>query len=95
MSLPFFHDDEIAVLPFSAKVGSLDYEIWTKAPLEVALQSLNIEATKLSLSIYIEDLMFFPTDIMISFWRRVAALGHFEELGVGCYETIERLSSRH
>ena len=74
-------DDELALLPFSLQVDSLIYEIAASQLAEINFQSLNIVAKKLSVTVYNESDQF-PTDIMLSFWRRVADLGHFVELKV-------------
>ncbi|GAX21809.1 hypothetical protein FisN_30Hu008 [Fistulifera solaris] len=69
---------ELALLPFSAKVESLDYQIAYTSLQEADLQTLNIAASKLSLTLYYTKA--FPTKLVLSLLRRLAALGHFIEL---------------
>ncbi|GAX13005.1 hypothetical protein FisN_2HuN07 [Fistulifera solaris] len=84
LELPILENDELALLPLTAKVESLDYCIFSASALDTDLSVLNIVAKKLCLSVGIED-EFFPTDLMVSFWRRVAELGHFLELDIKFY----------
>ncbi|GAX21810.1 hypothetical protein FisN_30Hu009 [Fistulifera solaris] len=71
---------EFALLPFSTKLDQLDYKITFAALLDVDIQDLQIAARKLSLTISFGT---FPTELILSFLRRVAALGHFIELKLG------------
>jgi hypothetical protein len=71
LQLPFVENDELALLPLAAKVESLDYRIFSASALDTDLSALNIVAKKLYLSVGYEDELF-PTDLMVSFWRRVA-----------------------
>jgi hypothetical protein len=68
---------------FSAKVNVLDYEVATSLLVGADLGTLGIVAKKLSLTIDPKGHEFFPTDIVRSLFRRVATLGHVEELKVG------------
>ena len=80
-------NDEIALLSVSAQANSLSYSGIRSSLLEkVDFSSLEIVATKLAITILHEsENSIFPTDLMLSFWRRVADLGHFVELQVVVY----------
>ncbi|GAX14664.1 hypothetical protein FisN_11Hu203 [Fistulifera solaris] len=69
------------LLSLAAKVDSLDCLISSSLLQKVDLPSLSIVTNKLDIGID-HDTEEFPTELMISFWRRLAALGHFEELKV-------------
>jgi hypothetical protein len=74
--------EEFALFPLSAKVESLTYiSISSSSLLTADLQSLNIATSKLCLFINHDDFTV-PTELILSFWRRVATLGHFVELSV-------------
>ncbi|GAX18842.1 hypothetical protein FisN_26Hu144 [Fistulifera solaris] len=81
LDLPFYFEDDRALLPFSAKVNSLSYILFTDDISVADIQSLNIVANKLALRI-VHDGESFPTKFMIAFWERVLRLGHFVELRV-------------
>ncbi len=80
--------DELALLPFSARVEYLDYEIDTSSLLEADLQCLEIVTKKLSLSIYHDFDENFPTELLGGFFQRVATLGHFVELKVAIHGRV-------
>ncbi|GAX22401.1 hypothetical protein FisN_14Hu014 [Fistulifera solaris] len=72
---------ELALLPFSMQLDSLDYRISFESFLEADFQSLNIVAKKLYLDVYHEGGII-PPECLLSFFRGVAALGHFVELSI-------------
>ncbi|GAX29099.1 hypothetical protein FisN_7Hu304 [Fistulifera solaris] len=74
-------DDELDLLPISAPVQSLTYEVAFSSLVGTDFENVNIETDKLFLSVYNES-DDFPTELMISIWKRIGALGHFKELGV-------------
>ncbi len=81
----FCLNDELALLPFSAKVDHLDYWISSSSLLNNDFQLQNIVPSKLTLEIVNGSdaaIDGFPTKAVISFFRRVADLGHFVELTV-------------
>ena len=73
---------EFVLLPFSAKVRQLDYEIRTSTLSEAELQSLQIVTRQLCIRIGDVERDTFPTNVVLSFFQRVAELGHFVELKV-------------
>ena len=75
--------DELALLPFSTKAKYLDYDFSSASSLlsEANLKSLHIVPSKLAFTIK-EDGDAFPTEVALSFLRRLADIGHFEELKV-------------
>jgi hypothetical protein len=74
-------DEDIVMLPFSAKVDHLDYEIKSSALLDGDVQSLNIVTQKLGFTIF-EEGDAFPVEATLAFLRRLATLGHFVELKI-------------
>jgi hypothetical protein len=80
-------DDAFALLPFSAEVDHLEYEVSSCSLLKADLPSLDIVATKLSLSIHFADEKF-PTNFILAFWRHLASLGHFLELKISLYGIV-------
>ncbi|GAX12461.1 hypothetical protein FisN_24Hu035 [Fistulifera solaris] len=70
-------EDELALLPFSARVDYLDYTIFSSSLLVGELQSLNIVTTELSLTIS-HNISAFPTASLTSLFRRLAELGHLQ-----------------
>ncbi|GAX14121.1 hypothetical protein FisN_8Hu043 [Fistulifera solaris] len=82
LSLPLLLDDEFALLPFSANVRRLEYELLASSLSQADLESLHIPARQLFIRIEDFDRDAFPTDIMLSFFRRLAHMGHFIELKV-------------
>ena len=76
-------NDQLTLLPFSAKVDHLEYSISASA-LNVDPESLNIVPKKLFLRLSLQSIPF-PKETMLSFLRRVARLGHFVELKLGFY----------
>ncbi|GAX26855.1 hypothetical protein FisN_9Lh140 [Fistulifera solaris] len=74
-------DGDIVMLPFSAKVDCLDYEIRSSSILDGDVQSLNIVANKLAFTIF-EEGDAFPVEATLAFLRRLVTLGHFIELKV-------------
>jgi hypothetical protein len=80
----FCQTDKIgeSIVFFSAKVESLFYiSVSSSSLMRADLQSLNIETQKLRLFVDRAD-QTVPMELMISFLRRVATLGHFVELRV-------------
>jgi hypothetical protein len=77
-------NNDLAHLPFSMHLVSLQYAISWKSFLEIDFQVLNIVARKLGVRIYHEynDGEVIPPEFMLSFWRRVVDLGHFGELSI-------------
>ena len=73
-------DVEISLLKFVATVTSPNLYIWSLWR-EAGEQFKGIESTSLFLSAHIDPLIF-RTELMLAFWRRVAELGHFEQLDV-------------
>jgi hypothetical protein len=73
--------NELALLPFAAKVDHLAYEISSSSLSETHVHSLNIATSTLSLTIRHEG-QTYPTDSVLNFYRRVADLGHFKDLEV-------------
>jgi hypothetical protein len=71
--------NELLFLPLPARVDSLDYRMSSKSLMEDDFQHAFIAAKKLSLVID-HDGQQFPTEALISFLQRVAALGHFVSL---------------
>lgn len=71
-------NEEIALLPFSAKTGSLVYEAGSSLT-EANVSSLNIVAEKLAFDMFDESEIF-PANLFLSLFQRFAALGHFVEL---------------
>lgn len=76
-------EEELLLLPFSARMDSLECRNFSSGILEDALPSLNIVANKISFSLY-DDRALFPPGILL-FLQRVAELGHFVELKFGVY----------
>ncbi|GAX27729.1 hypothetical protein FisN_13Hu173 [Fistulifera solaris] len=73
--------EELVFLPFSTKVGHLEYEIKTPFLSQSKVESLNIVPKKLSLSMTDHSIDFFPTEPVLRLLRRIAEVGHFAELG--------------
>ncbi len=73
--------DNRALLPLAAKVDCLECYLSLSPSLTKAdFQSLNIVTRKLHLVIRLDP--DFPTEAIVSLWRRIAELGHFVELRV-------------
>lgn len=70
---------ELALLPFSMKANSLNHSIDVSSLSGADLQSLNIVPSKLSVTMRCEGGTF-PTELIISFFRRLADFSHFFEL---------------
>ena len=85
--------DELAFLPFFAKVDSLEYDISAAALLKEDFQSVNILAKKLSITVY-EETESVPAQSFVCLWRRMAAFGHFDDLKVNLrgFEFERRIS---
>lgn len=82
LSVPYlFLDDYLGFYHLTAKVDSLDCLICVPS-LMADLSSVNIVAKKLSFTIEKSGLDDFPAEPVISFFRHLANLGHFEELAV-------------
>ncbi|GAX27730.1 hypothetical protein FisN_13Hu172 [Fistulifera solaris] len=81
LELPFL-DDSISLLPFSAKLDQLEYDICTSVLSETNVKSLHIVAKKLTLMIKSDTDGPFPIQPAVSMLRRIAELGHFEELKI-------------
>ncbi|GAX20780.1 hypothetical protein FisN_7Hu091 [Fistulifera solaris] len=75
-------EGELTSLPFSAKTKKLRYFISSSALLEDTFQSVHIATRKIVLVLEHNE-QSFPTEPMLAFFRRVAALGHLEELAFG------------
>ncbi|GAX27266.1 hypothetical protein FisN_13Lh170 [Fistulifera solaris] len=73
-------EDE-GILPFSTKAKYLDYDISSSSLLKADLNSLHNVPSKLALSIEHES-DDFPTEPVVALFRRIAAMGHFEELKI-------------
>jgi hypothetical protein len=79
LGLPLLFDNELVLLPFSAKADSLFYEFRMESQVSRNYwESLCITATKLSLTMFADEPA--PSETIILFWRRIASLGHFVEL---------------
>jgi hypothetical protein len=92
LHLPYQYVDrnhELILAPFSAKVESLNYYIWSDDITVADLESLVIHTSKLSLRICCSDERIFPTDFILTFWRRIASLGHFVELEIEMLNKID------
>ena len=80
--------EEDFVLPlFSAKVNALDYTIDMEYLEPEDFHSLDIVAKDLQLKIWIGGLRRWR-EILISFWDRVADLGHFERLSFSIHTSL-------
>jgi hypothetical protein len=83
LELPYVTDPEVSLLPFSARVETLEYNIFSHYFLDVDWQIINIATNKLTLNIDQNDPDDpFPTELATSLWRRVGELGHFVELTI-------------
>ena len=80
LGLSLLDDTELALLVFSAPVDSLEYDIYLSSLSEADFQRLNITTKKLTLNMHHEGETF-PTETVVAFYRRVAEIGHFVELG--------------
>jgi hypothetical protein len=80
LNLLTLRNSNLGLLPFSVKTNSLEYDhVSSSLPLHVDFPSLNVLCKKLYLCIDNETGIF-PTEAALSLFRRVAELGHFEEL---------------
>ncbi len=77
-----FLDGGLALLPFSAKVHELDYEIDGEHMQGTIADSLGIVTKNLNLTIFLDRVREWD-DLLLSFLKRVADLGHFERLSFG------------
>ncbi|GAX21196.1 hypothetical protein FisN_26Lh146 [Fistulifera solaris] len=79
--LPYLRDD-LALQSFSAHAESLVTRISLRSMSVEDFSTLSIKTKYLTLNIkqFFEEA--FPTELMISFWRRLSELGHFVELRV-------------
>ena len=81
LSLPLLNNDELAIVAFTSQAKSLDYDISYEALRKADMESLHVATARLLIRVHY-DSEDFPTELMLPFWRRVAALGHFENLSV-------------
>jgi hypothetical protein len=75
-------DPELVLLPFSAKVKALQYEVDAKHISPHAFHSLNIVTKDLDLRLYLDKYHEDWDGRLIAFLNRVAALGNFKRLGL-------------
>ncbi|GAX16382.1 hypothetical protein FisN_10Hh400 [Fistulifera solaris] len=75
-------DPELVLLPFSAKVKALQYEVDAKHIPPHAFHSLNIVTKDLDLRLYLDHYHEDWDGRLISFLNRVSALGNFKRLGL-------------
>ncbi len=73
--------DALSLLPFSAKVDSLAYEIFTKSFMKADFRSLNIVPNKLDLCIEHDEIKC-PIESICAFLKRIADLGHLTKLKI-------------
>ncbi|GAX17693.1 hypothetical protein FisN_10Lu413 [Fistulifera solaris] len=74
-------EEDLVLLPLSAKVNALDYCIDFEHIQPNAFDSLNIPAKDLTLEFYLDDFPAWSWDApLISLLNRIADLGHFEKL---------------
>jgi hypothetical protein len=79
----FCLDNDLALRPLTANAESLSYSFCHSSTTVADLESIDIVTKKLRLSIDGFNVnKLFAEDVMLSFWQRVANLGHFEELDV-------------
>jgi hypothetical protein len=79
--LPLLDNDELALAAFSARAKFLDYDISSTQLGKATFAFFDVVTTQLSLRIK-HDGHTFPTDVMVPFWRRIAALGHFVHMSI-------------
>lgn len=72
-------DRECVLLPFSAKADILDYKIDAQHVQPADFGLLNITAKDLTLKLYLDHTNDWD-GLLISFWNRMAELGHFEKI---------------
>ena len=72
-------NSKLALLPFSARVDYLDYEISSSLLSEDNLRSLSIVTSELSITIH-HDSETFPTDPVTSFLQCMADFSHLESM---------------
>ncbi len=77
LGLPQLSDD-LALLPFAAKIDHLDYDILTLSLFEPEFQTVDIVPKKLALTM-LQDYKYMQTKI-IDVFKRLENVGHFEEL---------------
>jgi hypothetical protein len=73
-------EDE-GLLPFSTKAKYLDYDISSASLSKADLKSLQIVPNQLALSIE-HEAEGFPTQSVVTLFRRITEMGHFEELKI-------------
>jgi hypothetical protein len=84
LSLPSLDPEERALCAFAVQVESLKYAIWLPTLLKADFQSFQVVAKKLHLNME-NGGETIPTEATLSFLRRLATLGHFEELRLAFY----------